>query len=111
MPRLGKLVSAGVVSLSLITSSTAALASAPSPAPAANGWLTLSMLTPSGAAVLGSTAIAAAQPETPPPPPPPAEYAGPSTPPIPVLIVWLGVLAVDIYLLTRHHHHHANSPF
>jgi hypothetical protein len=98
----------------LIASSTAAVASAPAPtpAPSANGWLALSMLAPSGTALLESTGAAAAQPETPPPPPPPETYVGPSTPPIPVLLVWAAVLGVLIYIATKSNHHHAvpNSP-
>ena len=122
MVRLRKTIAAAVVSASLIVSSTAAVASAPAPAPAADSWLTLSMLTPSGAAVLDSTAVAAAQPATVTCPdgtvvavgapcPAPAPYASPGFPPIPVIIVWLAVIGVDIWILTKgNHHHHANSP-
>jgi ABC-type transport system substrate-binding protein len=122
MVRLRKSIAAAVVSASLIVSSTAAVASAPAPAPATDGWLTLSMLTPSGAAVLDSTAVAA-QPATVTCPdgtvvangapcPGPTPYAGPGFPPIPVIIVWLAVLGVAIYILTKHHHrvHIPNSP-
>jgi hypothetical protein len=122
MVRLRKSIAAAVVSVSLIASSTAAVASAPAPSPAADGWLTLSMLTPSGAAVLDSTAVAAVQPATVTCPdgtvvangapcPAPTPYASPGFPPIPVIIVWLAVLGVDIYILTKgHSHHHPNSP-
>ena len=121
MVRLRKSIAAAVVSASLIASSTAAVASAPVPAPAANDWLALSMLTPSGAAVLDSTAVAAAQPATVTcadgtvvaagaPCPGPGVYTSPGFPPLPVIAVWLAVLGVDIYILTRHHHHHPNSP-
>lgn len=104
-----QLVASAVVSISLLANSTAALAAAPATQPSAgNAWLTLSMLTSSGATGLGGAAVAAAQPETPPPPPP--EYQGSSTPPLPVIAVWLAVVAADIYILTKHHHHHANSP-
>lgn len=109
MRRSVRLVASAVISLSLVGSSTAAVA-ASAPPPAGNGWLTLSMLTPSGAAVLGATGVAAAQPET---PPPPAEYhGGIGTPPIPVILIWLAVLGVDIYILTKNNHHHPipNSP-
>ena len=117
-----KTLAVAVVSASLIVSSTAAAASTPVPAPAADGWLTLSMLTPSGAAVLDSAAVAAAQPETVTCPdgtvvavgapcPGPAAYTSPGFPPIPVIMVWLAVLGVDIYILTKgNHHNHANSP-
>ena len=112
MRRSARLVASAAVSLSLIASSTAAVA-ATAPAPESNGWLALSMLTPSGAAVLGGTGVAAAQPEAPPPPPPQAEYhGGIGTPPLPVILIWLAVLGVDIYILTKNDHHHPipNSP-
>jgi hypothetical protein len=67
------------------------------------------MLTPSGATGLGSAAVAAAQPEA--PPPEASDYRGSSMPPLPVIGVFLAVLAADVYILTKnHHHHHANSP-
>jgi hypothetical protein len=113
MRRFGQIVASAVISASLIASSTAAVASNSSlpPAPSTDGWMALSMLTPRGAAVLDSTALAAAQPDTVPPPPPPA-YAGPGTPPIPVIIVWLAVLGVIIYIATKSNgnHHVPNSP-
>lgn len=115
MRRVGQQVAFAVVSLSLMVSSTAAVASAPATtfqASGSNGWLTLSMLTPSSAATLdGSMGVAAAQPETPPPPPPPPAFAG-GTPPIPVIMIWLAVLGLDIYLLFKNHHKHRfpNSP-
>ena len=116
-----KKLAAAVVSASLIVSSTAAVASSAAPAPA-DGWLTLSMLTPSGAAVLDSTAVAAVQPATVTCPdgavvavgapcPGPAAYASPGFPPIPVIVVWLAVLGVGIYILTKgNHRQHPNSP-
>lgn len=121
MVRLRKTIAAAVVSASLIVSSTAAVASAPTPAPA-DGWLTLSMLSPSGTAVLDSTAVAAAQPATVTCPdgtvvavgapcPGPAVYARPGFPPIPVILVWLAVIGVDIWILTKgRSHHRPNSP-
>jgi hypothetical protein len=67
------------------------------------------MLTPSGSVGLAGAALAA-QPEAPPPAPPP-HYAGSSTPPLPVIALWLGMIALDIYLITRSNHHgHPNSP-
>ena len=114
MRRLGHYVASALVSVSLIASSTAAAATtAPLPAaPSTNGWVALSMLTPSSAAVLGTTSLAAAQPDTtPPPPPPPPAYAGPGTPPLPVILVWLATLGVIIYIATKSNHSvHANSP-
>jgi hypothetical protein len=66
------------------------------------------MLNPSGAATLGgAAAVTAAQPDT----PPPQNYRGSSTPPLPVILVWLAVIGLDIYLLLRHDHNgHGNSP-
>jgi hypothetical protein len=94
----------------LVTAPTAASASAQAPATAkpADSWLTLSMLNSTGAAALGGAAVAAAQPDGPPPP----QYAGRSTPPLPVIMVWLAVLGLDVYLLTKHGHSHPrpNSP-
>jgi hypothetical protein len=102
-----------------------------------SGWLALSMLTPSGAialgaaptaAVCGTAAAIAGQPSpgcvlpqigsmppapeaVPGAPPAPAEFAGPGFPPLPVILIWLAVLGVDIYLLTKNHHHGVpNSP-
>lgn len=109
MRRSARIVASAMVSLSLVASSTAAVA-ASAPPPASNGWLTLSMLTPSGSAMLGSTGVAAAQPEAPPPAPP--GQGGIGTPPIPVILIWLAVLGVDIYIATKNNHHHPipNSP-
>lgn len=112
MRRSARLLASAIVSLSLVASSTAAVAAA-APAPATNGWLTLSMLTPSGSVALGGAGVTAAQPEAPPPPPPAAEYRGGiGTPPLPVILLWLAVLGVDIYILTKNNHHHPipNSP-
>jgi hypothetical protein len=113
MPRFGRVIASAAVSLSLIGSSTAAIASTQTSAPAASdSWVTLSMLTPSGTALLG-TVTAAAQPDTMPPPPPPPGYVGnPGPPPIPVLVVWGLVLATIIYIAVHNnnHHHVPNSP-
>lgn len=112
MRRYGQLVASAVISASLIATSTAAVASTNPlpPAPSTNGWMALSMMTPSGAAVLDSTALAAAQPNNY-PPPPPNYYDERTRPPIPVIILWLAVLGTIIYIATRHNHHHVpNSP-
>lgn len=120
-----KAIAAVIVSVSLITSSTAAVGSTPLSARAAapNSWLTLSMLTPSGAASLGSTAVAAAQPATVTCPdgtvvangapcPGPVVYTRPGFPPIPVIAVWLATLAVAIYVVSKSRSHATtpNSP-
>ena len=108
MRRLGQYVASAVISLSLVASSTAAVAANES-APASNGWMQLSMLTPSSAAVLDSSAVAAAQPNV----PPPGYYDhGPGTPPIPVIIVWLLTIGVFIYIITKgNSSQRPNSPF
>jgi sterol desaturase/sphingolipid hydroxylase (fatty acid hydroxylase superfamily) len=112
MRRLSRFVASAAVSLSLVVTSTAAVASTAPPTTTAstNGWVTLSMLTPSGAAALGSTGVAAAQPDT--PPPPPQNYDGQKWPPLPVILIWLAVLGVDLWILLKHNHHHnfPNSP-
>jgi hypothetical protein len=124
MRRSGHFIASAVVSFSLVASSTAAIASTAPPQPApTNGWLTLSMLTPSGASVLNSAAVTAAQPQIPPAPPMktcadgsvvPADAScngGPAWPPLPVILIWLAVLGVNIYILTKSHHHGVpNSP-
>jgi hypothetical protein len=133
MPRLRQ-VAFAVVSLSLLASSTSAVASA-TPAPSTDPWLAFSMLNTSGAAMLGTAPTAAvcgaaaaaaaqpgggcvlpqvgvvpaAQPAGPPPPPP--QFVGPATPPLPVVLVWLAVIGLDIYLLARNDHNgRGNSP-
>lgn len=99
---------AAAVSLSLIGSAAVGSTRAPAPATGSDGWLTLSMLTPSGSAALAGTAAGAAQPDA---VTPPAAYARPGTPPIPVLLVWLGVLGTMVYIATKSSHHRApNSP-
>lgn len=125
MRRFGKFVASAIVSVSLIASSTVADASTRAPAPVqTNAWMTLSMLAPSGTTFAATTAAAAAQPAAPTCPDGttvpetgtcaalPASYAGPTTPPIPVLLIWAAVLGTMVYLATKNHHLHpkANSP-
>jgi len=130
MPPFTKWAASAAVSLSLVATSTVAVAStATPPAPSSNAWLALSALTPSGTAMLGTTGVAAAQPGTIPPgtqtcadgtvipatancAPPAGAYTGPSTPPIPVLLIWAAVLGTMVYLATKNHHLHPvpNSP-
>ena len=92
--------SAAIASTSVATQ--AAVQQAPSP------WVTLTMLTPVSASALGGAATTAAQPtgENPPPPAP----QGIGTVPIAVLVGWLAMIAVIVYLGSRHVHH-PNSPF
>jgi hypothetical protein len=109
MRRSRQLIASAVASLSLIAMSTAAGASTAPPPPSGDPWLALSMLTSSGSAGLAG-AGAAAQPEAPPPAPPP-HYGGFTSPPLPVIALWLGVIALDVYLIARNDHHgHPNSP-
>jgi hypothetical protein len=115
-----RLIASAALSLSLIASSTMAVASTGAPpAHVPSPWLTLSMLSPSSAAALDATAVAAAQPDTgaaqpeaPPAPPPPPQSGRFVPPPIPVLAVWLAVLATDIWILARNNKHNPtpNSP-
>jgi hypothetical protein len=118
----------GIITGSVVFGSTGAVAAATPPGAQANPWAVLSAMSGGAAAtaVCGAAAAAtAAQPATgcvlprvdmvpaaEPGSPPPPVYLGTSTPPIPVLLVWAGVLATMIYIATlhHHHHHHANSP-
>jgi hypothetical protein len=134
---MGRRLTSAIATIALVVSSTGFAASPAPQLPTTNGWLALSMLTPSGAialgaaptaAVCGTAATIAGQPSpgcvlpqvgtVPPtpeaagaPPPPPGPFAGPGFPPLPVILIWLAVLGVDIYLLTKNHHHGVpNSP-
>ena len=106
------------VAAALLASATSSGAAPVSPSPAMqqavavpqSGWMTLSMLTPSGAIGLAG---AAGQPMPPPDqasspadqaPPPPRAYGTTATPPLPVIGVWLATLAVAVYILSKHHH-------
>ena len=105
MNRSGRLVASAIVSLSLLASSTAAVASATPAQSQVDPWLALSVMS-------GTASSAALADVVPPPPPPAGPYnAGPpygaqgTTPPWPVLAILLAVLATDIYVLSRHHSH------
>jgi hypothetical protein len=129
--RLNGLVGA-LVAGSLIFSSSAAIASAPAPAPQADPWAVLTAMTGGApAATMCGAAVAAAAAQTPTgcvlpvldaAPPPVAQAAPPPVPVPPVAApaaglgispLILGLLAiaagVGIYLAVRHHGH-ANSP-
>ena len=136
MSRLRQRVAFAIASVSLIVSSTTAVASTPPPQQySLDPWLALSMLNSSGAtmlgdvptaAICGAAGVAAAQPTggcvlpqvgtvptavQPPGPPPPPQVAGWPTPPIPVALVWLGVIGLGIYLALKDHDHgQGNSP-
>jgi hypothetical protein len=115
---LGSRIASAAVAAALIFDSTAGIAASARPAttPQASqaSWLTLSMLSPSGAIGLAG---AAAQPATdvPPPPPPP----GPPPPPednayrgvpLPVIGIWLAGIALAVYIATRNHRGRFNFP-
>jgi hypothetical protein len=110
-----RIASAAVAAAILFDSTVAVAGTTPSAAPARAAqasWLTLSMLTPSGAIGLGG---AAAQPATdvppaPPPPPPAAEGNAVSGVPLPVIGIWLAELALGVYILTRSHHGRFSFP-
>ena len=125
MNRSGKLVASVIISLSLVGSSTAAVASTAAPQPQASPWVALSLMSGAAPAVaLCGAAISAAQPApgcvlpqgavVPPPPPPPVAaalpYVGPAGSTFPLLAALLAVAALDAYLLTRHHHHDVVIP-
>jgi len=92
----GKLVSAAVAATLLGSSTMAAAASAPQ-APA-NPWVTLSMLNPAGATALGGAAVQSAA----------YDDNRSFSPPLPVIAVWLAVIALNIYILTANNHGHGH---
>jgi hypothetical protein len=108
-----KIVASAAIAALITTGSSAAIAStsaAPQAATqqAANPWVTLTMLTPVSASALGGAATTAAQPQ--PGGPYSAAPQGIGHIPIAVLVGWLAMVALIIYLGTRHNHH-PNSPF
>ena len=109
MNRLKSIVGSTLVSVSLLTGSAAAASTPTSVSPPADSWATLSMLSTASAGALAGSTAAVAQPDTLPPPP---SYAGPTRPPVPVLVVWALVLGTIVYIATRNHGHHRvpNSP-
>jgi hypothetical protein len=121
MSRSGQLVASVVVSLSLVASSTAAVASTAASQQQVDPWVALSAMTGGApAAALCGAAVSAAQPAVgcvlpqgavvPPPPPPPALAAalpvvGPEGSMWPLFAALAAVAGLDIYLLSRHHHY------
>lgn len=105
----GSRIASAAVAAAMLFDSTAGIAATTPPAAPAQAsqtsWLTLSMLSPTGAIGLAGTA---AQPATDVPPPPPE---GPPPPdgnayrgvPLPVIGVWLAEIALAVYILTRNH--------
>jgi len=100
-------------SIALVASSTAAVAAAPTPAATAgyqapNAWMMLSVLSPSGASVLGSASAAAQPADVPPPPPPgpppPPPVAGAMSGGVGELIpfaLWFGLIAVALTITDK----------
>ena len=102
MPVTGRRTLFTIAALAMATSSTAGLAAPAAPQQARDPWVTLSMLTPAGAAALaGSATAVAAQPETPPPPPPVIVEDRGFHPPLAVIAVWLADIALMIYIATH----------
>lgn len=107
----GSRIASAAIAAAMIFDSTAGVATTMPPAAPAQAsqasWLTLSMLSPSGAIGLGGTA---AQPATDVPPPPPPPEGPPPTDgnayrgvPLPVIGIWLAEIALAVYILTRNH--------
>jgi hypothetical protein len=98
-------------SIALVASSTAAVAAGPAPAATAgyqapNAWMMLSVLSPSGASVLGSASAAAQPADVPPPPPPgpPPPVAGAMADGPGELIpfaLWFGLIAVALTITDK----------
>jgi len=112
MRSLFKTGAAIAASIGLLASSTAAVAAAPAPTARAgyqppDAWMMLTALSPSGASVLGSAAVAAQPADAPPadvPPPPPP---GPPPPPVGAaggvafgellpIALWFGLIAIGL---------------
>jgi hypothetical protein len=110
------MVASSIVALAIVTSSTANAAPLPPQTAVqtvSNPWMTLSMMTPVGAATLGAAGVAAQPPaEAPPPPPPPPEGGGGGIGhiPIPVLAIWRGTIVAMVYIATHEDKDHFESP-
>jgi hypothetical protein len=102
MRALSKAFASAAVAAALLFSSTAAVAASAAAVPAQSPWTTLSMLNPAGATALGAAAVAA-QPSD-------EGYGsrGGFHPPVAVLAVFLGVIALDIWILLDKHHGHGH---
>ena len=100
--RAQKTITAALAAALVLTSGEASAASQPASQPQAS-WLALSMLTPGGSIGLGGAAAQLPPPENAPPPHP---YGTATTPPVPVIAIWLATLAMGVYILTREHHGH-----
>jgi hypothetical protein len=117
MRSLRNLVTGAVAGIALVSASTAyaaqttsaptSAATAASTTPSINGqihnpWLALSMMDPNAAVALGGAAVAA-QPDQ---GPPPQYNGGFTTPPIPVLVIWLAWLGLFVWIVSKHHAGH-----
>ena len=102
----------GAACAALLATSAAAAPSATAPAAPATGsanpWLTLSQMNATGAAVLGSAAVAA-QPTDVPPPAPGVRVGDRDVIPWPVIGVWFVVIAAMIYIALQNDNHHHNA--
>lgn len=95
---------ASAAAAALLISSTGASAAGAPTAPASSPWRTLSMLNPAGATALGGAAAAAAVQ-------PAGEGYGDQDgfhPPLAAVAVFLGVIALDIWILLDKHHGHGH---
>jgi hypothetical protein len=95
-----RIASRAIVSTLLLT--PVASEAAPAPQVQQNSWVTLSMLTPSGAIGLAGTAAQPSEANN--PAPIPSTYGSPQTPPIPVIGIWFATVAMAVYILAREHH-------
>lgn len=111
MIRFGKRLAISL-SLALLTTPTLATASTAVPrqtASDASPWLALSALSPAAAVGVEGSGVAAAQPAT---VAPVQTRSTIGTPPVPILVYWLGVVAVMVYIATHDGGHggQPNSP-
>ena len=103
----GKALLGALISVSMVATSTAA-AAAPAPQAAQpNAWMTLSMLSPTGATALGGTGVAATQADAPLPPPPPRTTEPPETT---LLLIGSTLVLAALLAIALSHHGHNVSP-
>ena len=120
MRLIGSRIAAAGVAAAILFDSTAAVAQnapAATPQTAQTSWMTLSMLSTSGAVGLAGAAAQPAADQPPPPPPPPGALPPPDDRdnrvggvPLPVIGIWLAEIALAVYILTKHHHGEFNFP-
>jgi len=72
--------------------------------------MTLSMMTPVGAATLTAAGLAAQPPDEGPPPPESDRRGGIDHIPLPVLAIWLGTILTMIYIATHDDKDRFESP-